>query len=213
MGKLMKKIMISYISTIACSAILSQSAIAAYGVPTYNSYRDVFANKDDQCKRILNDKNADPVWLKKCGYQTPLPTIEQELVLTPSAATLTTTISEEINIRANLLFAFDSDVLSSNARAVLDERMAKYRNKGRLTSKVEVVGHADSTGPEAYNQNLSERRAQAVAHYLEQNTNITDDKLNIYGQGENEPTASNKTKEGRSANRRVIIILNAEVVE
>jgi len=76
-----------------------------------------------------------------------------------------------------------------------------------------VVGHTDSIGSAAYNQGLSERRAQAVAAYLEEITNITDNNIDVTGRGENDPAASNDTTEGRAANRRVVIILNAELKE
>jgi len=203
----MKKIIVSSISAIAFTAILSQSAFAAFDAGTATSYKSVYGNNKNQCYWILKDKaNFSPAQLKGCGYEAPV-IIEEELI----ATVVKPIIAEEINIRAALLFAFDSDVLSSNARYIIDERTAKYRNRGRLTSNVQVVGHADSTGPESYNQNLSERRARSVARYLAQNTNITDDKLNVYGQGESEPVASNATRAGRSENRRVIIVLNAEV--
>ncbi|MCK5697388.1 MAG: OmpA family protein [Gammaproteobacteria bacterium] len=209
----MKKIIVSSLSTIAFTAILSQPALAAYGVSDFYSaapYREVYGNDHELCQRIIKEKLTDPELLNKCGYKILSPSVKQELVLTPTAASVTTTVANEISIQAALLFDFDSDVLSSNARAVIDERTAKYRNKGQLTANVEVVGHADSTGSESYNQKLSERRAQAVANYLEQNTNITHDKLHVYGQGETNPIASNTTTEGRSENRRVIITLNAE---
>jgi OOP family OmpA-OmpF porin len=68
--------------------------------------------------------------------------------------------------------------------------------------KVEIAGHTDSRGNEAYNQGLSERRAQAVADYLvahdANGSNIT-----VKGYGENQPVADNGSDEGRASNRRV----------
>lgn len=67
---------------------------------------------------------------------------------------------------------------------------------------IEVMGHTDSTGSEAYNQTLSEQRAQAVGQYLIAQ-GIDRRRLLTQGFGESHPVASNDTPEGRQANRRV----------
>lgn len=174
-------------------------------------YGEVYKNSYGECWRSRFDDTTDK--LEECGYEKPVVVIEKELVIAPTAATLTTTVAEEINIRAALLFSFDSAVLSADAKSVLDERISKYKGKGELTSNVSVIGHTDSTGPEAYNQKLSERRAASVAKYLEQNTNIVDEQIDAIGKGETVPTASNDTKVGRELNRRVTIVLDAQVNE
>ena len=203
------------ILVIALSASFFQPAVYANDgfVEDYVSspYGEVYKNTYGECWRSRFDDTTDK--LEECGYEKPVVVVEKELVLAPTAATLTTTVAEEINIRAALLFGFDSDVLSDDAKAVLGERIAKYKGKGELTSNVSVIGHTDSVGPEAYNQKLSEKRASSVAKYLEQNTNIVDEQIDAIGKGETDPTASNDTKEGRELNRRVTIILDAQVSE
>jgi OOP family OmpA-OmpF porin len=72
-------------------------------------------------------------------------------------------------------------------------------------TKVSVVGFTDSTGTDAYNQKLSERRAQAVKKYLVDSGYVKADMITAEGRGETEPIADNKTKEGRFKNRRVEI--------
>ena len=69
-------------------------------------------------------------------------------------------------------------------------------------TNVLVAGHTDSVGAEAYNQKLSEKRANAVAKALEE-LGVSADKITTVGYGELKPVASNKTKEGRAENRRV----------
>jgi len=197
------------------SLILFQSAVATDGdgfVESYvtSPYGEVYKNSYDECWRSRFADTTEK--LEECGYE-PEPVVTQEIVVTDTAGTITTTINNVINIRAALLFAFDSDILSNDAKAVIDERTAKYRDRGKLTSNVEVVGHTDSTGSASYNQGLSERRARAVADYLTQNTNITSEKIDAVGRGETDPIASNNTKEGRAENRRVTIVLNGEVTE
>jgi OOP family OmpA-OmpF porin len=67
---------------------------------------------------------------------------------------------------------------------------------------VTVIGHTDSTGPDDYNMKLSVRRARAAADYLE---SLGIDSITVKGMGETQPIASNKTREGRSQNRRIEI--------
>jgi len=72
---------------------------------------------------------------------------------------------------------------------------------------VDIVGHADSTGDDAYNQGLSERRASSVAMYLTDRGGVLRGRLYVQGRGETQPIASNDTTEGRAMNRRVEIVL------
>ena len=76
--------------------------------------------------------------------------------------------------------------------------------KGNPTLKVEVRGHTDAAGTRAYNQKLSERRADAVAEYMIKN-GISPERVRAVGFGETRPIASNKTKEGKKKNRRTEI--------
>lgn len=79
-------------------------------------------------------------------------------------------------------------------------------------SRVEVIGHADSTGAAEYNQALSERRAAAVAEGLAAR-GVARGRLSSRGLGETAPVASNATAEGRAANRRVEILIRPVVAE
>lgn len=101
---------------------------------------------------------------------------------------------------ATLNFAFDSAILPDNAADSLKAFVEYIKRYPGAT--FEVAGHADSTGPEGYNQGLSERRAAAVAGYLE-SRGIPPGQLRIVGYGEMEPIASNETDAGRARNRRV----------
>ena len=71
-------------------------------------------------------------------------------------------------------------------------------------STVTVVGHTDNTGAAAYNQDLSQRRADAVANVL-RDAGVRASRLIAYGRGESQPIATNLTAEGRAQNRRVEI--------
>lgn len=101
---------------------------------------------------------------------------------------------------ATLNFAFDSAILPDDAADSLKAFVEYIKRYPGAT--FEVAGHADSTGPEGYNQGLSERRAAAVAGYLE-SRGIPPGQLRIIGYGEMEPIATNETEAGRARNRRV----------
>lgn len=150
--------------------------------------------------------------LEACGYEKVA--MEVEVVKTPTAASVTAKVVERIVLGATMLFAFDSAKLTDDAKAIIDERIARAGGKVRLTSIMRIEGHTDSTGPEAYNQKLSERRAQAVADYIVANArNVTVSDIEVVGKGETEPVASNATREGRAQNRRVVIVAEGEEIK
>lgn len=103
-----------------------------------------------------------------------------------------------------ILFATDSATLNAQLRSdlfVLADSLNKYPN-----SRVTVTGHTDNTGSAAYNQDLSERRAQAVASVL-RSGGVASGRLVVVGAGENQPIASNLTAAGKAQNRRVDITI------
>ncbi len=73
--------------------------------------------------------------------------------------------------------------------------------------QVEIQGHTDNIGSDAFNQRLSERRAQAVVNFLVQYGGIAPQRLTAKGYGEKRPIASNETEEGRQLNRRVDFVI------
>jgi len=109
-----------------------------------------------------------------------------------------------LNMPGNITFATDSSDLSPAFFDVLNS-VGKVLNEFNQTV-VEVAGHTDSTGSDAYNQGLSERRASSVANYL-RGRGIMSDRLITVGMGESRPIADNGTPEGRQANRRVEITM------
>jgi OOP family OmpA-OmpF porin len=98
-------------------------------------------------------------------------------------------------------FDFDSAELKPAMMSELDNA-ANQINASKGDEMLEIVGHTDSTGPEDYNQGLSERRAQAAADYLA-GKGVSASRMTVKGMGESSPVADNSTREGRSMNRRV----------
>jgi outer membrane protein OmpA-like peptidoglycan-associated protein len=109
-----------------------------------------------------------------------------------------------LNMPGNITFATDSAALNPSFFRVLDS-VAKVVNEFDQTV-IEVAGYTDSTGSEAYNQLLSERRADSVATYL-RSRNVLEARIIETGMGETRPVASNATAAGRQLNRRVELTL------
>jgi outer membrane protein OmpA-like peptidoglycan-associated protein len=121
-------------------------------------------------------------------------------------SSVTTEEAEEVTIdlAADVLFAFDKADLSAAAQAKLAEVAAQVKERaapGSLT----IVGHTDSKGTDAYNNDLSKRRAQAVADALTPQIAGVELDITVEGRGESEPVADNSTDKGRQANRRVSV--------
>ncbi|NOX70182.1 MAG: OmpA family protein [Gammaproteobacteria bacterium] len=109
-----------------------------------------------------------------------------------------------LNMPGNVTFATDSADLNPAFFNVLNS-VSKVLIEFDQTV-VEVAGHTDSTGSDAHNQNLSERRANSVAAYLRAQS-IDSQRLLALGVGEHRPIADNSTDSGRQANRRVEITM------
>ena len=109
-----------------------------------------------------------------------------------------------LNMPGNITFATDSSNISADFYSVLDS-VALVINEFEKTY-IDIYGYTDSTGSEAYNQTLSEKRASSVARYLE-SQKVVSQRIVTRGMGESNPVASNDTPEGRSLNRRVEIVL------
>lgn len=107
-----------------------------------------------------------------------------------------------VNLPNGVTFDTDSSAIKPTFRDTLD-KVAQSLNQ-YPDSLIDVYGHTDSTGSDAYNQALSERRARAVADYLT-SRGVSYSRIRSQGFGETQPIASNDTEAGRSANRRVEI--------
>jgi outer membrane protein OmpA-like peptidoglycan-associated protein len=109
-----------------------------------------------------------------------------------------------VNMPQDLLFTTDSASLRPDLTRdiqAVGQNLLRYPN-----SRIEVVGHADNSGTAAYNQDLSQRRAVAVANNLRA-AGVPSGRISAFGRGEDQPIASNLTPQGRALNRRVEIII------
>ncbi len=114
-------------------------------------------------------------------------------------------VPDEVVLTINELnFAFDSAELDASSRAALDAAVSVIEDHSEVM--LDVVGHTDTSGPAAYNQKLSEKRAQAAVDYLV-SQGIPAGQLRAVGAGESDPVASNDTRAGRERNRRVELVV------
>lgn len=111
-----------------------------------------------------------------------------------------------VEFSSNVLFGFDSSNLSADARTNLDKLVIVLNTYP--DTDIEIQGHTDNKGSNAYNQNLSENRAGAVAGYL-YGKSISNNRIRTKGFGENVPKYDNNTEDGRSQNRRVEFLITA----
>lgn len=106
----------------------------------------------------------------------------------------------------NVKFKSSSDMLSKEGKAALDDFAGKVK---ALTDPyyIEIQGHTDDTGSSRYNEELGERRAEAVRRYLSREHKLPLARLSTISYGDTAPVSSNKTKKGRAQNRRVVLVV------
>ncbi|MBI3376462.1 MAG: OmpA family protein [Betaproteobacteria bacterium] len=110
--------------------------------------------------------------------------------------------AQKVTMAADVLFDFDKSALKKEGKDKLDDLAGKI--KGVNLEVVIAIGHTDSIGSDGYNQKLSVRRAESVKAYLV-SKGIEPNRIYTEGKGKKQPVASNKSKDGRSKNRRVEI--------
>jgi outer membrane protein OmpA-like peptidoglycan-associated protein len=136
------------------------------------------------CKALAADEEVEP------APPAPMPP--------PRAGEPAPRMAEKIVLRG-VNFDFDKSNIRPDAAVILDEAV---RILSGSSAPVSVEGHTDWIGSDAYNQGLSERRANAVQAYLIEQ-GISPSRLSTSGYGESRPISSNETREGRALNRRV----------
>lgn len=104
----------------------------------------------------------------------------------------------------NIYFEFDKDELMPRSFVELNKLLKIMRDHPKLV--IEIMGHTDALGEDAYNLDLSRRRAESVLGFLLENK-VSKNRLRSHGEGEAKPIASNETEEGRAQNRRVEFIV------
>ena len=186
----------------ACPNTPAGATVDARGCPEVDSDGDGVIDANDQCPNTPRGARVDE---RGCELDDDGDGIvnSKDLCAGTAAGVRVDVSGCEIKDVINLPgvnFASNSDQLLPGSERVLDDAAATLRRYPELI--VEVAGHTDSDGSAAYNEGLSERRAETVMNYLiDRGANAAN--LSARGYGEAEPVADNSTATGKAANRRV----------
>ena len=175
--------------------VLDSSAAAASGID--------FKAIDKAFDSVANpDYEAEP----DQALAAPVPIERYTKALDDSTSTHTGGKDITVTLASDVTFASDSADLASGAEAQLQtvaSQLSQYPDGGTLS----IVGHTDDVQDDAYNQTLSEKRANAVKTRLAQLTKLDKWQTSVSGKGESEPKVNDTSDEARAVNRRVEITL------
>lgn len=153
----------------------------------------LYGIRAEAADRISENQNLD---LRDVTKDAVIP--DKDFTLDPiQVSTVTENVTLVLN---NIFFDFDQATLKPESFPELNRIAGLMKEKS--TMEIEITGHADATGPEAYNLKLSEKRARAVVNYLAKQ-GVGEARLSVAFLGESEPIAPNTTADGRRKNRRV----------
>lgn len=174
-------------------------AVDAEGCPL-DSDGDGVPDYRDQCPGtpagVTVDADGCPIDSDNDG----VPDYRDQCPNTPAGVEVNALGCPESLVLDGVNFEFDSAQLTPEARRELSTVAERLANNSGV--RVSIEGHTDSVGSAAYNKELSQRRAESVASYLQQN-GVEANRMRAVGYGEERPVATNDTDEGRAENRRV----------
>ena len=180
------------------SLLPSDSSVKACPERSSNEKRLYDNNYRHTPNRFLDDdENPQPV------YASPVPAEEKLPLPVPTESPRVT--QNDTLIIPDVLFKFDKSELNVLFTNRLDTLVEKIR--GRTFQRIEVLGHTDSLGTDAYNIRLSQSRAETVKEYLIKHLNYPVDRIITKAFAASLPRSSNSTAAGRQQNRRVEIVL------
>jgi len=198
------------VGSVMAAAILSATTVQAASdtgtPPGYlgSSSGQPVKDSSDECVKTSG-------WSK--GAPCVKPPVPVEEVKTTAPVPPPAPAPKHITLSASTLFGFDKATLTPAGKTAIKKEVDDWR--GNYETKqigISLTGYTDSTGPEAYNQRLSERRADAVRDYLVHDLGVSPGNIKATGKGKADPVASNATREGRAKNRRVDMDVEALVL-
>jgi OOP family OmpA-OmpF porin len=134
-----------------------------------------------------------------------------DVLLQPAAVRAAAVKYEKNTVSASALFDTDKAVLKEEGKTALHALDQSIKARGANVVDIRVIGHTDSEGPEQYNMGLSIRRADAVRAYMVSD-GVAPSIIQVSGEGETNPVASNATSAGRAQNRRVDVLVGSREV-
>ena len=182
---------IKALATVFLATILQGCAVQTYPSPEVSTRPHI--NKADLIKsktsQLMNDIDF---------------ALNEELMKKQIELERTSIDSIKITFSSNGIFSSGSSKLSKTMKESIDKLAVAL--KSSPDKVIQVNGHTDSTGSEAYNQKLSEKRAESVNYYMA-SIGIEPGIINSMGLGESSPRANNNNKQGRALNRRIEITI------
>lgn len=195
-----------------CPDTEAQAEVDQAGCPVLDDDGDGVANDADQCPSTpagapVDDKGCVPD-ADNDGVDDTIDTCAD----TPAGAKVDATgcrlaLEEVVSMQLKVTFPTNSAEVTNENLAEI-EGLAEFMRQYPDTTVV-VEGHSDSMGDADYNQQLSERRAQAVRDVVVEQFDIDSARITSIGYGETKPIADNSTKDGRETNRRVVAVIEA----
>ncbi len=202
MKKLIRVVSVTAMTALLAACATSKSVdekIAASQATTNQRIESVSSQVEDlQQKQTQTDVKLEQL---SQSAQEALKRAQEAGVLAKGKVVFEQSFSED-----RIKFKLDSYELDAAAKAALDEFA------GRVTSLtdqyfIEIQGHTDDTGGERYNEELGQDRADAVRRYLSRQHKLPLARMSTISYGDTLPLESNKTRAGRSANRRVVLVV------
>ncbi|MGN6183755.1 MAG: OmpA family protein [Thermoanaerobaculia bacterium] len=197
----------SVLTVLAAAAMLSACAtsksvdekIAASAATTNQKIESVASQVEDlQQKQQQTDQKIEQL---SQSAQEALKRAQEAGVLAKGKVVFEQSFSED-----RVKFKLDSYELDQSAKTALDEFATRVKGIDAQYF-VEIQGHTDDTGGERYNEELGQRRADAVRRYLSREHKLPLARMSTISYGDTLPVESNKSKAGRSANRRVVLVV------
>ena len=204
---------IDYAINFSLSYLFGKTAAKPMPAEPMDADNDGVIDNNDQCPNTPSgvtvnaqgcplDSDGDGVY----DYQDQCPDTASNLVVDSKGCPKT--LSETVAIELEVNFASNSAEVRSQDYGEI-QALADFMNQYSGTTVV-VEGHTDNTGAASYNENLSQRRANAVREVLISNMGIAADRVSAKGYGESQPIADNNSSEGRLKNRRVIAKVSSQ---
>lgn len=202
MKKLIRVVSVTALTALLGACATSKSVdekIAASQATTNQKIESVSSQVEDlQQKQQQTDIKLEQL---SQSAQEALKRAQEAGVLAKGKVVFEQSFSEE-----RIKFKLDSYELDDAAKAALDEFGGRVKG---LTDQyfIEIQGHTDDTGGERYNEDLGQDRADAVRRYLSREQKLPLARMSTISYGDTLPLESNKTRDGRSANRRVVLVV------
>ena len=202
MKKLIRVVSVTAMTALLAACATSKSVdekIAASQATTNQRIESVSSQVEDlQQKQQQTDVKLEQL---SQSAQEALKRAQEAGVLAKGKVVFEQSFSED-----RIKFKLDSYELDAAANTALDEFASRVTG---ITEQyfIEIQGHTDDTGGERYNEELGQDRADAVRRYLSRQHKLPLARMSTISYGDTLPLESNKTRAGRSANRRVVLVV------